>query len=213
MHPQISSTVCGVSWSKTLSAFCRTFLVQTSVGRTQIIPFLLTKNPWTDTFLRDISPAELCSTARDGIPKGFLTRELDLLSCSLRFAWSNSAGLPCYKNLCSRILNIPLPYGMRLKVSPKGRHTFEQLLGFHVRRVVLWWYCSCVWLPRKKRTKEPVLEWDGSLEKCLTCEPKNFLGLVGAQWRHLFLLRVLQRSRALCRDSTLAVELCMEGFS
>jgi hypothetical protein len=34
------------------------------------------QNPWTDTFLRDISPAKLRSTARDGIPKGFLTRKL-----------------------------------------------------------------------------------------------------------------------------------------
>jgi hypothetical protein len=38
--------------------------------------FLTHKNPQTDTFLRDISPAKLCSTARDGIPKGFLTHEL-----------------------------------------------------------------------------------------------------------------------------------------
>jgi hypothetical protein len=38
--------------------------------------FLTHKNPRTDTSLRDISPAKLHSTARDGIPKGFPTREL-----------------------------------------------------------------------------------------------------------------------------------------
>ncbi len=45
-------------------------------------------------------------------------------------------GLPCYEILCSGILNVPLPYGMRLKVSPKGCHVFKQLLGFHVHKVV-----------------------------------------------------------------------------
>jgi hypothetical protein len=48
--------------------------------------FLTHKNPQTDTSLRDISPAKLRSTARDGILKGFLTRELGCLSFSLRFA-------------------------------------------------------------------------------------------------------------------------------
>jgi hypothetical protein len=43
------------------------------------------------------------------------------------FAQGNSTGLPCYKILCSGILNVPLPYGMRLKVSPKGHHIFERL--------------------------------------------------------------------------------------
>jgi hypothetical protein len=38
--------------------------------------FLTHKNPPTDTSSRDISPAKLRSTARDGIPKGFPTREL-----------------------------------------------------------------------------------------------------------------------------------------
>ncbi len=113
--------------------------------------FLTHKNPWTDTSSRDISLAKLHSTARDGIPKGLPHRELGWLSCSSRFAWSDSAGLPHYENLCSGILNVPLTYGMRLKVSPEGRHIFEQLLGFHVRRVVHWWYCSCMWLPCAKK--------------------------------------------------------------
>ncbi len=49
------------------------------------------------------------------------------MTASSRFAQGNSAGLPRYKILRSEILNIPLPYGMRLKVSHKGRHIFEQL--------------------------------------------------------------------------------------
>jgi hypothetical protein len=49
------------------------------------------------------------------------------MPASLGFAHSNSAGLPHYKMLHSRILNIPLPYGMHLKVSHKGRPIFEQL--------------------------------------------------------------------------------------
>ncbi len=114
--------------------------------------FLTHKNPRTDTSSRDISPAKLHSTARDRIPKGFPTCELGWLSCSLCFAWSNTAGLPCYENLCSGILNAPLLYGMCLKVSPEGHHIFEGLLGFHVHRVVHWWYCSCMWLPQEKRT-------------------------------------------------------------
>ena len=49
------------------------------------------------------------------------------MTASLRFAHDDSVGLPCYEILCSRILNVPLPYGMRLKVSPEGHHIFEQL--------------------------------------------------------------------------------------
>jgi hypothetical protein len=60
-------------------------------------------------------------------PRDFQTREYGWLSGSLRFAQSDNAGIPCYKILRSGILNVPLPYGMLLKVSPKGRHIFEQL--------------------------------------------------------------------------------------
>jgi hypothetical protein len=38
--------------------------------------FLTHKNTQTNTSLRDISPAKLCSTAWDGIPKEFPTCEL-----------------------------------------------------------------------------------------------------------------------------------------
>jgi hypothetical protein len=49
------------------------------------------------------------------------------MTASLRFAQGNIAGLPHYKILCSRILNVPLPYGMHLKVSHEGHHIFEEL--------------------------------------------------------------------------------------
>ncbi len=90
------------------------------------------KNPQTDTFLRDFGLAKLRSTAwvwnHQGISK--LVNRLIvacLMTASLRFPQSNSAGLPCYNTLCSGIFNVPLPYGMCLKVSHKGRHIFEQL--------------------------------------------------------------------------------------
>ncbi len=86
--------------------------------------FLTHKNPQTDTFLHDISPAKLRSTARVWNPQGISK------SGSSRLAQSDSGGLLCYKILHSGILNIPLPYGMHLKVSPEGRHIFKRLLGF-----------------------------------------------------------------------------------
>ena len=49
------------------------------------------------------------------------------MTASLRFAQGNSASLPRYEILRSGILNVPLPYGMHLKVSPEGCHIFEQL--------------------------------------------------------------------------------------
>ncbi len=60
-------------------------------------------------------------------PQDLQTCEKGWLLGSLCFAQSNSVGLPCYKILCSGFLNVPLPYGMRLKVSPEGPHIFEQL--------------------------------------------------------------------------------------
>jgi hypothetical protein len=49
------------------------------------------------------------------------------MTASSRFAQGDSAGLPRYEILPSGILNVPLPYGMRLKVSPEGHHIFERL--------------------------------------------------------------------------------------
>jgi hypothetical protein len=61
------------------------------------------------------------------------------------------------KVLCCGILNIPLPYGMRLKVSPKGRHIFEQL---HPQ-----WYRSAVDVMRDSwgwSLSVPFLRFSGS---------------------------------------------------
>jgi hypothetical protein len=46
-----------------LFAFCQRFLVRMTVGPNANHTFLTHKNPQTDTFLHDISPAKLCSTA------------------------------------------------------------------------------------------------------------------------------------------------------
>ncbi len=76
MHPHISGTEC-IGFSKQ-DAFH--LLPKVSGANVRLAnvnhTFLTHKNPWTDTSLRDISPAKLHSTARDGIPKGFLTRQL-----------------------------------------------------------------------------------------------------------------------------------------
>ncbi len=61
-----------VSQSKTLSVFCRRFLKQTSIGQTQIIPFLLTKilKLTLSCMTSSESPAKLRSTARVQNPQG-----------------------------------------------------------------------------------------------------------------------------------------------
>jgi hypothetical protein len=58
------------------------------------------------------------------------------MTASSRFAQGDSAGLPCYEILCTEILNIPLPYGMCLKVSHEGRHIFERLRPQQHRRAM-----------------------------------------------------------------------------
>ncbi len=114
------------------SAFCRRFLVRTSVWLNTIHAFLSHKNPQTDTFLRDLGLAKLHSTAWVWNPQG-ISKLMNKVDChlsydsSLCFAQGDSAGLPCYKILRSRILNVPLPYGMCLKVSHERCHIFEQL--------------------------------------------------------------------------------------
>jgi hypothetical protein len=100
--------------------------------------FLTHKNPQTETFLCDISPAKLRSTAQvwnlQGISK--LVNKVDcwvprasLKAIVQAFATKSfAAGSSTY--LC-------LPCGMSLKVSCEGCHIFEQLLGFHVHEVVI----------------------------------------------------------------------------
>jgi hypothetical protein len=72
------------------SAFCQKFLLRTSIGLNTIHTFLVNRL------------IVAC-----------------LMTASSCFAQGNSGGLPCYEILCSGILNVPLPYGMRLKVSHK----------------------------------------------------------------------------------------------
>jgi hypothetical protein len=60
-------------------------------------------------------------------------------------------GIPCYENLPSGIINVPLPYGMRLKVSPKERHTFKQLRGFkYVEKFIDGTFLASGFLEKKK---------------------------------------------------------------
>ncbi len=144
------------------SAFCRRFLLWTSDGLNTIHTFLSHKNPWTDTFLRELGFAKLCSTARvwnhQGISK--LVNRLIvacLMTASSRFAQSNSVGLPRYKILCSGIFNVPLPCGMRLKVSHEGCHIFEQLCPQQHRSAVDETRDSRGW-----SLSVPFLQWWGS---------------------------------------------------
>jgi hypothetical protein len=113
MHPHVSGTervgfskpdargnlvVASLLVNFPFSAFCQRFLLRTSVGLNTIHTFLVNRL------------IVAC-----------------LMTASSRFAQGNSVGLPCYKILCSGILNVPLPYGMRLKVSHEGHHIFGQL--------------------------------------------------------------------------------------
>jgi hypothetical protein len=45
----------------------------------------------------------------------------------MHFVQFDNADLPHYKIVRSGFLNIPLPFGMRLKVSPEGHHIFNPL--------------------------------------------------------------------------------------
>jgi hypothetical protein len=112
------------------STFCRRFLLRTSIGLNTVHTFLSHKI--LELILRDLGLAKLRSTAwawnNQGISK--LVNRL-IVACQMTasscFAQINSAGLPCYEILHSGIFNVPLPCGMRLKVSHNGCHIFEQL--------------------------------------------------------------------------------------
>ncbi len=147
MHPHVSGTECvcflkqdargnlvvaSLPVNFPFSAFCRRFLLRTSVGLNTNHTFLSHKNSQTDTFLRDLGLAQPRCTARVWNPQGTskLVNRLIvacLMTASLRFAQGDSAGLPRYEILRSGILKVPLPYGMCLKVSHEGRHIFERL--------------------------------------------------------------------------------------
>jgi hypothetical protein len=66
------------------SAFCRRFLVQTSVGLNTNHTFLSLKNPQTDTFLHDLGLAKLCSTAWVWNPQG-ISKLVIKVDCCLSY--------------------------------------------------------------------------------------------------------------------------------
>jgi hypothetical protein len=66
------------------SAFCRRFLVRTSVGLNTNHTFLSLKNPQADTFLRDLSLAKLRSTARVWNPQG-ISKLVIKVDCRLSY--------------------------------------------------------------------------------------------------------------------------------
>ncbi len=75
------------------SAFCRRFLVQTSVRLNTIHTFLSHKNPQTDTFLHDLGLAMLRSTARVWNPQG-ISKLVNKVDCCLSY--------DSFLTLCSR---------------------------------------------------------------------------------------------------------------
>ncbi len=62
--------------------------------------FLTQKNPQTDTFLCDISPAKLCSTARVRNPQG-ISKLVNKVDCHLSY---DSFLALCSKRQCGRVL-------------------------------------------------------------------------------------------------------------
>jgi hypothetical protein len=76
MRPHISGTEC-IGFSKQDAFHLLPKVSGANVHWANVNhTFLTHKNPQTDTSLRDISPAKLRGTAREGIPKEFPTREL-----------------------------------------------------------------------------------------------------------------------------------------
>jgi hypothetical protein len=79
------------------SSFCRRFLLQTSVGLNTNHTFLSHKNPWTDTFLRDLGLAQLRSTAWVWNPHGtskLVNRLID--ACLMTAKWSYFVNSLCF---------------------------------------------------------------------------------------------------------------------
>ncbi len=66
------------------SAFCRRFLVRTSVGLNTNHTFLSLKNPQTDTFLHDLGLAKLRSTAWVWNPQG-ISKLVIKVDCCLSY--------------------------------------------------------------------------------------------------------------------------------
>jgi hypothetical protein len=99
MHPYVSGTervgfskqdACGnlvvasLPVNFPLFAFCRRFLVQTSILLNTNHTILTHKNPQTDTFVRDLGLAMLCGTARVRNPKG-ISKLVNKVDCCLSY--------------------------------------------------------------------------------------------------------------------------------
>jgi hypothetical protein len=99
MHPHVSGTervgfskqdargnlvVASLQVNYPFSAFCRRFLVQTSVGLNTNHTFLSHQNPRTDTFLHDLGLAKLRSTARVWNPQG-ISKLVNMVDCRLSY--------------------------------------------------------------------------------------------------------------------------------
>ncbi len=97
MRPQISGTervgfskqdthgnlvVASLQVNFPLFAFCRRFLVQTSIGLNANHTFLTHQNPRTDTFLHDLGLAKLRSTAQVWNPQG-ISKLVNTVDCCL----------------------------------------------------------------------------------------------------------------------------------
>jgi hypothetical protein len=67
-----------------LFRLCGRFLVQTSVGLNTNHTFLSLKNPQTETFLRDLGLAKLCSTAWVWNPHG-ISKLVIKVDCCLSY--------------------------------------------------------------------------------------------------------------------------------
>ncbi len=101
------------------------------------------------------------------------------------FITHDSTGIARYKNLCSGIINVPLPYGMHLKVSPKGCHIFEWLRGFKcVEKSIDDTNLAYGFLKKKGRRSQYRVET--GLWRNTHSWPKQIWSL-GTWWRHLLL--------------------------
>jgi hypothetical protein len=141
--------------------------------------FLTNKNPQTDTFLHDISPAKLRSTARVRNPKGVskLVNKVDCwVPCALLkgIVWAilttksfaaGSSTYPCHMACISKsvprdVISLSNCRPQRLRsavdvtweVGADHSASLSCVFQGQVRKVVLLWYCFCMWLPSRKST-------------------------------------------------------------
>jgi hypothetical protein len=153
--------------------FTKGFWCKRPLGERESYLFYSQKNPQTDTFLHDISPTKLHSTAWVRNPKG-ISKLMNKVDCPVPRAllraivWAflatksfaaGSSTYPCHMACISK--SVPLsnccPQWHRnavdVKRDSRGQSLsvpFLFLQGSQVRKEVLSWYCFCMWLPRRK---------------------------------------------------------------